>query len=130
MSYFDNDYLDVPSYEFLQRYPKVYPILCLILRPTVSISGQIINVVILSDLMLRLSQKLQKQCLEAMLKCESRFMGRTWRDTIYDKPFYIAEPENQSNAKFTSYRLYTKRGMIEDCRRASGWTHLVQNLRG
>ena len=24
MSYFDNDYLDVPSYEFLQRYPKVY----------------------------------------------------------------------------------------------------------
>ena len=46
-----------------------------------SISGQIINIVILSDLMLRLSQKLQKQCLEAMLKCESRFMGRTWRDT-------------------------------------------------
>lgn len=81
MSYFDNDYLDVPSYEFLQRYPKVYPILCLILRQTVSISGQIINIVILSDLMLRLSQKLQKQCLEAMLKCESRFMGRTWRDT-------------------------------------------------
>jgi hypothetical protein len=39
---------------------------------------------------------------------------------FYDKPFYIAEPENQSNAKFTSYRLYTKRGMIEDCRRASG----------
>ena len=31
-----------------------------------------------------------------------------------DKPFYIAEPENQSNAKFNSYRLYTKRGMIED----------------
>ena len=24
MSYFDNDYLDVPSHEFLQRYPKVY----------------------------------------------------------------------------------------------------------
>lgn len=33
---------------------------------------------------------------------------------FYDKPFYIAEPENQSNAKFNSYRLYTKRGMIED----------------
>ena len=26
MSYFDNDYLDVPSYEFLQRYPKVYAV--------------------------------------------------------------------------------------------------------
>ena len=24
LRYFDNDYLDVPSYEFLQRYPKVY----------------------------------------------------------------------------------------------------------
>lgn len=33
---------------------------------------------------------------------------------FYDKPFYIAEPENQTNAKFNSYRLYTKRGMIED----------------
>ena len=32
----------------------------------------------------------------------------------YDKPFYIAEIENQTNTKFTAFRFYTKRGMIED----------------
>ena len=79
-----------------------YPILCLILRPTVSISGQIINIVILSDLMLRLSQKLQKQCLEAMLKCESRFMGRTWRDMEYHHRWY----------KTDEYEMFGKRWQI------------------
>lgn len=41
-----------------------------------------------------------------------------WR--VFDeKPFYIVELENQSNAKFTKYRFYTKNGLIEDAKTAS-----------
>lgn len=38
-----------------------------------------------------------------------------------DNPFYVVEPENQSNSKFTSYRFYTKRGLIEDTKTGTDW---------
>lgn len=38
-----------------------------------------------------------------------------WRVTD-EKPFYVVELENQSNAKFTKYRFYTAKGFIEDAK--------------
>ena len=36
-----------------------------------------------------------------------------------DNPFMICEPENQSNSKFTKYRMYLKQGVIEDSKSKS-----------
>ncbi len=36
-----------------------------------------------------------------------------------DYPFMICEPENQSNSKFTKYRMYMKQGVIEDAKSKS-----------
>lgn len=36
-----------------------------------------------------------------------------------DYPFMVCEPENQSNAKFTKYRMYMKQGVIEDAKSRS-----------
>lgn len=36
-----------------------------------------------------------------------------------DYPFMICEPENQSNSRFTKYRMYMKRGIIEDAKSKS-----------
>ena len=43
-----------------------------------------------------------------------------WEWRVKDeKPFYIVELENQSNAKFTKYRFYTSQGCIEDAKTGS-----------
>ena len=39
--------------------------------------------------------------------------------TFDDNPFMICEPENQSNSKFTKYRMYLKNGIIEDAKSSS-----------
>lgn len=36
-----------------------------------------------------------------------------------DYPFMICEPENQSNARFTKYRMYMQQGIIEDAKSKS-----------
>lgn len=36
-----------------------------------------------------------------------------------DYPFMICEPENQSNSRFTKYRMYIKQGVIEDAKSKS-----------
>lgn len=36
-----------------------------------------------------------------------------------DYPFMICEPENQTNSKFTKYRMYMKQGVIEDAKSQS-----------
>lgn len=42
------------------------------------------------------------------------------RCTFPDHPFMICEPENQSNSKFTKYRLYMQQGVVEDAKSKSG----------
>ncbi len=39
--------------------------------------------------------------------------------TFDDNPFMICEPENQSNSRFTKYRMYLKEGLIEDAKSKS-----------
>lgn len=46
---------------------------------------------------------------------EDYIAEQEWRVTD-ENPFYIVELENQSNAKFTKYRFYTKIGYIEDAK--------------
>ena len=108
MSYFDNDYLDVPSYEFLQRYPKVYA------GTNVHLDGEVAKIISEAgkryEIVLWVIQSFTEYFANKYPLDEADYQS----GGFYDKPFYIAEPENQSNAKFTSYRLYTKRGMIED----------------
>lgn len=41
------------------------------------------------------------------------------RCNFEDHPFMICEPENQSNSKFTKYRLYMKQGVVEDAKSKS-----------
>lgn len=59
--------------------------------------------------------------------------NQEWR-VIDEKPFYIVELENQSNAKFTKYRFYTKDGEIEDAKTGSDFwlrgtdTNILRNI--
>lgn len=39
--------------------------------------------------------------------------------TFIDNPFMICEPENQSNSRFTKYRMFMTQGIIEDAKSAS-----------
>ncbi|MBR2937297.1 MAG: hypothetical protein IKB80_02215 [Oscillospiraceae bacterium] len=59
--------------------------------------------------------------------------NQEWRVTD-EKPFYLVELENQSNAKFTKYRFYTKDGEIEDAKTGSdSWllgtdSNIIRNI--
>lgn len=39
--------------------------------------------------------------------------------TFEDNPFMICEPENQSNSKFTKYRMFKNHGLVEDAKSKS-----------
>ena len=39
--------------------------------------------------------------------------------TFENNPFMICEPENQSNSRFTKYRMYLQEGLIEDAKSSS-----------
>lgn len=47
------------------------------------------------------------------------FEGVDGEEYYIEHPFFIAELENQSNAKFSKYRMYTQRGLIEDAKSAN-----------
>ena len=47
-------------------------------------------------------------------------------DGIFYDPFYVVELENQSNAKFTKYRFYQCRGLIEDAKEVFGAETSIQ----
>ena len=47
-------------------------------------------------------------------------------NAIFYDPFYVVELENQSNAKFTKYRFYQCRGLIEDAKEVFGAETSIQ----